>query len=106
MKYQHYFFVHVWPRPAVGAFETALAKKSELPRALGEVRAARCLFEHLFWLNGEAGADVGLAIEDPKRLIAEQAAIRALGSWAGDQLDAAIAGIALGTGAVGYFLIE
>ena len=94
----------MWPRPAVGAFETALAKKSELPRALGEVRAVRCLFEHLFWLNGEAGGDVSLAIEDPKGLIAEQAATLAFDARQRCQFDATIARIAGGADSIGFFM--
>ena len=53
--------------------------------------------EGLFRLNREADRNIGGTIEGLQHLIAKQAAIRALGTWTGSQLDAAIAGMTNGT---------
>ena len=60
------------------------------------------LLERLFGLDREADGDVGLAVEDLKQVTAEQAMELALGAPLGHQLDAPVAGIALGTGDVGF----
>jgi hypothetical protein len=59
------------------------------------------LFEGLFGLDREADGDLGCTIENLEDLIAKQAAELALGSRSGSQLDAAVAGVAFGTGDVG-----
>lgn len=55
------------------------------------------LFERLFGLDGETNRDVGLAVEHLDQMTAQQAVELALGPPLGNQLNAAVAGIALGT---------
>ena len=59
--------------------------------------------EGLLGLHREAGGDFGRPIENFKHVIAQQAAELAGGSRAACELNAAIAGIAVGADDIGFF---
>ena len=59
---------------------------------------AAALLKCLFGLNREANGDFGRAVENLKQMVAKQAAILAPWSTYGNQFNAAVAGIAFGTG--------
>src|SRR5271163_1798021 len=63
-------------------------------------------FEGSFRLHGQADRNIARAIERLQDMIAEQAAELAFGAGSGSQFDAAITGMAVGTGNVGLFHFE
>ena len=68
-----------------------------------EARLLRALFEGLFGLHREADGDVGLAVEHFQQMAAQQAMKLALGAPLRNQFDAAVAGMAFGTGQIRFF---
>ena len=55
----------------------------------------------LFGLNREANGDLGRAVENLEQMVAKQATILAPWSTYGNQFNAAVAGVAFGTGDIG-----
>jgi len=72
-------------------------RSGELLRPLTRLGSFKCLFG----LDREPEGNFRRAVEDLKEMIAEQAAILAPGATNGIQFNAAVAGIAFGTGYVG-----
>jgi len=79
-------------------------ERDRCPRRIERLKrppTAAALLKCLFRLNREANSDLGRAVENLKQMVAQQAAILAPRSTYGNQFNAAVAGIAFGTGDIG-----